>query len=45
MSSEYAFCISNKMLFIIYDYSIKEQQNIGIILPYEETNENTELNW
>jgi hypothetical protein len=30
---------------IIYDYSIKEQQNLSIILPYEETDENTELNW
>jgi hypothetical protein len=45
ISNEYAFCISNEMLFIIYDYSIKEQQNLSIILPYEETDENTELNW
>lgn len=45
VSSDYAFCVSNEMLFTIHDYGIKEERALGIVRPYEETDENTELNW
>lgn len=43
VTSEFAFCIDSEMLFIIRDHIINKERVLGIVKPYEEGNEKTEL--